>query len=83
MPVGSPDDFVTTWSVQGSSGSRTIVIPTTGSGYSYNVNWGDGGIDTTTYTANVTHTYADAGTYTVRISGDFPRIYFNALEWQP
>ena len=26
------------------------------------------------------HTYADAGTYTVRISGDFPRIYFNAGE---
>ena len=73
------DDFVTTWSVQGSSGSPTV-IPTTGSGYNYNVNWGDGGIDTTTYTGNAMHTYADAGTYTVRISGDFPRIYFNAGE---
>ncbi len=73
------DDFVTTWSVQGSSGSPTV-IPTTGSGYNYNVNWGDGGIDTTTYTGNAMHTYADAGTYTVRISGAFPRIYFNAEE---
>ena len=75
-------DFVTTWSVPGSRGTETIVptivIPTTGSGYNYNVNWGDGGIDTTTYTANVTHTYDEAGTYTVRISGDFPRIYFDA-----
>ena len=75
MPAGSRDDFVTTWSTPG---SPTIVIPTTGSGYNYNVNWGDGGIDTTTYTGNAMHTYADAGTYTVRISGDFPRIYFNA-----
>ena len=71
------DDFVTTWSTQG---SPTIVIPTTGSGYNYNVNWGDDGTDTTTYTGNAMHTYADAGTYTVRISGDFPRIYFNARE---
>ena len=77
MPAGSRDDFVTTWSTPG---SPTIVIPTTGSGYNYNVNWGDGGIDTTTYTGNAMHTYADAGTYTVRISGDFPRIYFNAEE---
>ena len=75
IPAGSRDDFVTTWSTPG---SPTIVIPTTGSGYNYNVNWGDGGIDTTTYTGNAMHTYADAGTYTVRISGDFPRIYFNA-----
>ena len=75
MPAGSRDDFVTTWSTPG---SPTIVIPTTGSGYNYNVNWGDGGIDTTTYTGNAMHTYADVGTYTVRISGDFPRIYFNA-----
>ena len=69
------DDFVTTWSV---AAGQTITIPTTGSGYNYNVNWGDGGIDTTTYTGNATHTYADTGTHTVRISGDFPRIYFNA-----
>ncbi len=73
----SLNDFVTTWSVQGSSGSPTV-IPTTGSGYSYNVNWGDGGTDTMDYTGDAMHTYADAGTYTVRISGDFPRIYFNA-----
>ena len=75
MPAGSLDDFVTTWSVPG---GLTITIPTTDSGYNYNVNWGDGGIDTTTYTANATHTYADTGTHTVRISGDFPRIYFDA-----
>ena len=69
------DDFVTTWSVLG---GQTITIPTTGSGYSYTVNWGDDGIDTTTYTGNATHAYTVTGTHTVRISGDFPRIYFNA-----
>ena len=68
------DDFVTTWSV---AASQTITIPTTDSGYNYNVNWGDGSTDTS-QTGNATHVYADSGTYTVRISGDFPRIYFNA-----
>ena len=68
------DDFVTTWSV---AASQTITIPTTDSGYNYAVNWGDGSTSTS-QTGNATHTYADAGTYTVRISGDFPRIYFNA-----
>ena len=69
------DDFFTTWRV---TAGQEITIPTTGSGYSYTVDWGDGGMDTATYTGNATHTYADAGDYTVRISGSFPRIYFNA-----
>jgi len=56
--------------------SESITIPTTGSGYSYDVDWGDGTI-TTGETGDATHTYATAGSYTVSISGDFPRIYFN------
>ncbi len=66
-------DFFTTWetTVDGES----ITIPTTGSGYNYNVDWGDttGSVGVT---GNATHTYATAGIYTVIISGDFPRIYF-------
>ncbi len=70
------DDFVTTWRV---TANQIITIPTTGSGYGYTVNWGGSEAeDNTEYNGNATHPYADAGDYTVRISGDFPRIYFNA-----
>ncbi|MEM7297555.1 MAG: BspA family leucine-rich repeat surface protein, partial [Bacteroidota bacterium] len=70
--------FITTWKTdnQGTSGDNEISIPTTGSGYNYTVDWGDGNSDTGV-TGNITHTYASAGTYTVTIAGDFPRIYFN------
>ncbi len=66
--------FVTTW--QTTTNNETITIPTTGSGYSYLVDWGDGVIDAN-ITGNAMHTYASAGTYEVRINGNFPRIYFN------
>ena len=66
--------FVTTW--QTTVANESITIPTTGTGYSYNVDWGDGSIETG-FTADATHTYATAGNYNISISGDFPRIYFN------
>ena len=72
--------FITTWKTDnpGSSGSTSITIPTTGSGYSYDVDWeNDGVFDDFGLTGDMTHDYAVAGTYTVVISGDFPRIYFN------
>ncbi|WP_234567720.1 BspA family leucine-rich repeat surface protein [Rhodohalobacter sp. 614A] len=68
------DPFITTWEV--TSGDLDITIPTTGSGYNYDVDWGDGNSNAG-QTGDATHTYASAGTYTVEISGDFPRIYFN------
>jgi gliding motility-associated-like protein len=71
--------FITTWKTDnpGSSNDNEITIPTTGGGYNYDVDWGDGMSDTGV-TGNITHTYAIAGTYTVTISGAFPRIYFNS-----
>ncbi|MDY8138035.1 BspA family leucine-rich repeat surface protein [Aquimarina sp. 2201CG5-10] len=66
--------FITTW--QTTSANESITIPTTGSGYNYNIDWGDGTIEGG-FTGDVTHEYATAGTYTVKITGDFPRIYFN------
>ncbi len=66
--------FVTTW--QTTVASESITIPTTGSGYNYTIDWGDGTIDTGV-TGDASHTYTLAGTHTVSISGDFPRIYFN------
>ena len=78
----SPDDFVTTWRTDnlstGSSNSTSITIPTTGAGYLYDVDWdNDGTFDETGITGNVTHNFGTVGTYTIRIQGDFPRIYFN------
>jgi len=56
-------------------GADFITIPTVGAGYNYTVDWGDGNTDTGV-TGDIIHTYAVPGTYTVRISGAFPRIYF-------
>ena len=66
--------FITEWQTTGAA--ETITIPTTGGGYNYTVNWGDGTIESGK-TGNASHEYAIAGTYDVSISGDFPRIYFN------
>ncbi len=76
--------FVTTWKTDnpGSSNDDQITIPTTGTGYFYNVNWGDGMTDSDV-TGDITHTYATPGTYTVSITGAFPRIYFNAASFLP
>ncbi len=67
-------DFITTWETI--TDNESITIPTIGSGYNYTVVWGDG--ETTPVNiGNATHTYRSAGTYEVKITGDFPRIYFN------
>ena len=71
--------FVTTWKTDnpGVSASNQITIPTfPGAVYNYAVDWGDGTFDTE-ITGDITHTYTAPGTYTISISGDFPRIYFN------
>lgn len=70
--------FVTTWKTDniGTSEDNQITIPTIGSGYNYDITWGDGNTNTGV-TGTITHTYASAGTYTVSVNGNFPRIYFN------
>ncbi len=65
--------FITTWNV--TSPGESITIPTTGDGYDYIAEWGDGDRDLDV-TGDATHMYTDAGTYTVIIRGTFPRIYF-------
>ena len=73
--VTSPNDFVTTWRTTGND--ESITIPTIGDGYNYSVDWGDSTAMSTGQTRNASHTFATPASYTVRISGDFPRIYFN------
>ncbi|WP_234567705.1 BspA family leucine-rich repeat surface protein [Rhodohalobacter sp. 614A] len=79
------DPFTTVWNTSnpGDSNSNQIRIPLFGNGYDFTIDWGDG-LDES-YTLNpgtntshfIEHTYSTAGTYTVEIRGDFPRIYFN------
>ncbi|MEQ8243560.1 BspA family leucine-rich repeat surface protein, partial [Fulvivirga sp.] len=66
--------FVTTW--QTTTPGESITVPTLGGPYLYDVDWGDGSPVETGFTGNAQHNYATAGTYTVSISGTFPRIYF-------
>ncbi len=72
--------FITMWKTDnpGSSNDNQITIPTTGTGYNYTVDWGDGTSDIGV-TGDITHTYSTTGTYMISISSDFPRIYFNNL----
>ena len=78
LATGCPRDttaFITTWRT--TAGNESITIPThSGSTYNYNVDWGDGMVNFG-YVGNAAHTYTTAGTYTVSITGDFPRIYFD------
>lgn len=77
-----PDEyFVTTWKTDnpGISANNQITIPTyPGAFYNYIVEWGDGTSDSNV-NGEITHTYAEPGTYQVAIAGVFPRIYFNEL----
>lgn len=71
-------EFITVWKTDnsGTSGSNSITIPINISyTYNYNVDWGDGTTSTGLTTAT-TKTYTTAGTYTVKITGDFPVIRF-------
>ncbi|QAA81106.1 BspA family leucine-rich repeat surface protein [Aequorivita sp. H23M31] len=73
--VAPGDYFITTWRTTVSN--ESITIPTfLGETYNYSVNWGDGST-ISGYTGDATHTYSATGTYTVSISGSFPRIFFN------
>ncbi|AUP78546.1 DUF5018 domain-containing protein [Flavivirga eckloniae] len=78
--------FITTWKT--TEANESILIPifsgVDNNGereevYNYSVDWGDGSTDTN-QTGSATHSYATAGTYTVSITGDFPRIYFPSDE---
>jgi surface protein len=69
--------FITSWKT--TSADESVTIPTGGGtdtpNFVFIVLWGDGSIDT--YTGDdpdPTHTYADAGTYSVQIAGDFPHF---------
>jgi trimeric autotransporter adhesin len=62
----------------GTSGTNQFTLPTTGSDFDCIVDWGDGTSDAYVGTmGSPTHTYPSVGTYEIKISGVFPRIFFN------
>ena len=84
--VAAPGDFVSTWDTtrveQGSSGNNQIRLPLTTDGtYNFNVDWGDQTSDaiTTWDQAEVVHTYASPGTYTITINGTLKGWKFSYL----
>ena len=76
-PIDFTNAFITTWKTDnnGDSGPNQIIIPIGDGVFNYSVDWGDGTIESG-FTADATHTYASAGTYTVKIIGQFPHIQF-------
>ncbi|MCK5673984.1 MAG: DUF285 domain-containing protein [Spirochaetales bacterium] len=71
-------EFITTWKT--TSDNETITIPTyEGNTYDYTVDWGDGSSEPIIEDTSPEHEYTTAGTYTVKISGTFPRIYFGGV----
>jgi surface protein len=79
VKVVPPRPFVTTWKTdnRGETNDNQIMIGTSGSGYGYQINWGDDSSDENV-SGNITHTYELAGTYIISIYGVFPQIFFDA-----
>jgi surface protein len=78
--------FISTWKTDnlstGSSTNTQVNLPLVSTGtYKFTVNWGDGNTDviTTWNQAEVTHTYAAIGTYTITITGFIKGWEFNNL----
>ena len=76
--------FISTWKTDnlstGSSTNTQVKLPLVSTGtYKFTVNWGDGSsnVITTWNQAQVTHTYAAIGTYTITITGFIKGWEFN------
>ena len=76
-PPVDPDFVMTVTTLGATEGERTFTLPTRAATFDYNVDWGDGSDDDVAVSTEQTHIYASEGTYTIRISGTFPRMAFN------
>ena len=70
--------FITTWRTD--SANQTITIPVGGSTAKYSIDWGDNSPAGTDITGDSTHTYREADSYTVSISGGFERFHLDGLQ---
>lgn len=69
--------FITKWETTTPDQEISIRINTTYT-YNYDIDWGDGTIETGQTSAPV-HTYASPGTYNVEINGEFPAFESSAV----
>ena len=69
------DAFITTWRTD--SANQTITIPVGGSTARYSIDWGDNSPAETDITGDSTHTYREADSYTVSISGGLERFHLD------
>jgi len=70
----NPNAFTTKWLIS-SSGDK-VYIPANGTGFNYNVDFGDGTI-LTNQTSSISHTYTSPGVYSVSITGNYPKFSFS------
>ena len=70
--------FITTWRTD--SANQTITIPVGGSTAKYSIDWGDNSPAETDITGDSTHTYREADSYTVSISGGLERFHLDGLQ---
>jgi len=80
---GGQEAFVSTWDTTnvGVSNNNQVTLPLTNIGtYNFEVDWGDGVVETITAfdQPEVTHTYASAGIYDVTIRGDIEGFNFQS-----
>jgi len=64
--------FITTW--QTTVPNEDVTIGVSGAGLNYNVDWGDGTIETGLTNNTATHNYATPGIHEVVITGVYPRF---------
>ncbi|MCD6596063.1 MAG: BspA family leucine-rich repeat surface protein, partial [Bacteroidales bacterium] len=72
--IYAQDAFITKWKIESNDLNLTIPVSTSYS-YNYTIDWGDNSTNTSV-TSDITHTYTQSGTYTIKITGNFPYIYF-------
>lgn len=74
--VASPE-FVLKWETTTPNEEIQIGI---GSGtFDYDIDWGDGTVESYNTDANISHTYATAGDHITKITGDFPHLSMQNL----
>jgi surface protein len=66
--LASPSDFITKWETTRANQS-VLLRGDNDCSYSFDIDWGDGTVQTSQTSYSVSHTYATPGVYTITISG--------------
>ena len=74
--VASPE-FALKWET--TTPNEEIQIGVGSGTFNYDIDWGDGTVETYTTDANVSHTYVAAGDHITKITGDFPHLNMKNL----